>query len=64
MKRRYNYRTGIYTEVDETKEVKKKAMKGMPENYRELQQLAQQLGIKSNQSKDELYKQIKEKLQE
>lgn len=63
MKRKYNPLTGIWVEVGNEKKPKKEEKKesnykGIPMNYKELQELAKKLDIPANQSKEDLIKQI------
>lgn len=57
MKRRFNRKTGIWSQVAEPQPNQVK-LKMIPEGYRELQEMAKELGIPANQSKDELIEAI------
>jgi len=57
MKRIFNVKSGIWRTVAEEKPIKM-----IPSNYRELQELAKNLGIRANQSAKALKQQINDKL--
>jgi len=58
MKKVYNNKAGVWKVVKEEKEEKTTDFKGVPNNYKELQALAKELGIPANQSKEDLIYQI------
>jgi hypothetical protein len=67
MKRVYNMKSGRWRTIHEDKapiETKEEVVefKGIPENYRELQELAKSLEIPANQSKEELIQAINDYL--
>ena len=67
MKRVYNMKSGKWRTIQEDnapKETKEDVLefKGIPENYRELQELAKSLEIPANQSKEDLIQAINDYL--